>query len=71
MGLGLDVDVDVGISGPAVKYLVWQWLEKIVLGISFCQIIGYSEYFCCGNCPTLLRWWPTDVAGCGCEGVFR
>jgi hypothetical protein len=45
----------VGIGGPAVKYLVWQWLEKIVLGINFCQIIGYNEYFCCGNWPTLSR----------------
>jgi hypothetical protein len=38
----------VGIDAPAIKYLVWQWLEKIVLGINFCEIIGYSEYFCCG-----------------------
>jgi hypothetical protein len=61
----------VGIGAPTLKYLVWQWLEKIVLGINFCQIIGYSEYFFCGNCHTLPRSWPADVDGRGCEGVFR
>ena len=55
------------IGGPAVKYWVGQeqLLEaqlpkKIVLGINFYQIIGYSKYFRWGNCPTLPCWRPAD-----------
>ena len=48
------------IGGPAVKYwvgqeqlLVGQLPKKIVLGINFYQIIGYSKYFRWGQLPHL------------------